>query len=87
MLLGSDFGGGLVVVTPHLLLDSAVGDGSNAKGDKKETCGRGKETDKLLAAAGCRGPDRFYGHCPLSRPQPPTPRFQLMGLPGNERAT
>lgn len=42
---------------------------------------RGKESAVPSAAAGCCSPDKFYGHCPPSRPQPPTPRFQLMALP------
>lgn len=48
-------------------------------GGGKENSGGGKVMPS--AADGCRSPDRFYGHCPPSRPQPPTPRFKLMAAP------
>lgn len=43
--------------------------------------GGGLRSTVPYTAAGCCSPDRFYGHCPRSGPQPPTPRFQLMALP------
>lgn len=60
------------------------GGGKQGRG-RKENKGEGNDEGGQgvccpLAAAGCWSSDRFYGHCPRGRPQPPTPRFQLMAL-------
>lgn len=68
--------GGLAAVTLQLFLVCGMGEGHREEGERRMVGG----STVPLAAAGC-SPDRFYGHCPRSRPQPPTPRFQLMALP------
>lgn len=61
------------------------GGGMQGKWEKGEWLGGqwggGLRSTVPYTAAGCCSPDRFYGHCPRSGPQPPTPRFQLMALP------
>lgn len=63
-------------VTPRLFLGWGMGEGLGEEGE----WGR-KKLSVSLAAAGHCSPDRFYGHCPCSGPQPPTPRFHLMAPP------
>lgn len=49
----------------------------------KENKGEGNDgggVRSLLSTSCSWSSDRFYGHCPPGRPQPPTPRFQLMAL-------